>query len=70
MLVLTRKVGSSIIIDGQIKVQVVRIKGRQVRLAIDAPKNTKVHREEVQESLDKNNKLSSNPAQQTDYLSL
>ena len=51
MLVLTRKVGSSIIIDGQIKVQVVRIKGRQVRLAIEAPKHTKVHREEVQRSL-------------------
>ena len=51
MLVLTRKVGSSIIIDGQIKVQVVRIKGRQVRLAIEAPKHTKVHREEIQQSL-------------------
>ena len=70
MLVLTRKVGSSIIIDGQIKVQVVRIKGRQVRLAIDAPKDTKVHREEVQESLNKDNKLSSHSVQQPDCLSL
>lgn len=48
MLVLTRKVGSSIIIDGQIKIQVVQIKGRQVRLGILAPKETKVHREEIQ----------------------
>jgi carbon storage regulator len=48
MLVLTRKVGSSIVIDGQIKIQVVQIKGRQVRLGIEAPKETKVHREEVQ----------------------
>ena len=52
MLVLTRKVGSSIIIGGQIKIQVVQIKGRQVRLGIEAPKNTKVHREEVQRSLE------------------
>ena len=49
MLVLTRKVGSSIVIDGQIKIQVVQIKGRQVRLGITAPKETKVHREEIQQ---------------------
>ncbi len=54
MLVLTRKVGSSIVIDGHIKIQVVHIKGRQVRLGIDAPKETKVHREEVQKSIGKN----------------
>ena len=53
MLVLTRKVGSSIVIDGQIKIQVVQVKGRQVRLGIDAPKATKVHREEVQQSIRK-----------------
>ena len=51
MLVLTRKVGSSIVIDGQIKIQVVQVRGRQVRLGISAPKTTKVHREEVQESI-------------------
>ncbi len=49
MLVLTRKVGTSIIIDDQIKIQVVQIKGRQVRLGIVAPKETKVHREEIQQ---------------------
>ncbi len=70
MLVLTRKVGSSIIIDGQIKVQVVRIKGRQVRLAIEAPKHTKVHREEVQQALNKD-KLSTQSVQPpTDCISL
>ena len=49
MLVLTRKVGSKIIIDDHIKIQVVQIKGRQVRLGITAPKETRVHREEVQQ---------------------
>lgn len=56
MLVLTRKVGSSIVIDGRIKIQVVQIKGRQVRLGIEAPKETKVHREEVQRSIGKENR--------------
>ena len=55
MLVLTRKVGSSIVIDGKIKIQVVQVKGRQVRLGIEAPKETKVHREEIQRSLNKEN---------------
>lgn len=60
MLVLTRKVGSSIVIDGQIKIQVVQIKGRQVRLGIEAPKETKVHREEVQKrSISENRELPS-----------
>lgn len=47
MLVLTRKLGESIAIDDHIKIRVVAIKGKQVRLGIEAPKDTKIHREEV-----------------------
>jgi carbon storage regulator len=47
MLVLTRKLGESIAIDDHIKIIVVQIKGKQVRLGIKAPKETKIHREEV-----------------------
>ena len=47
MLVLTRKLGESIAIDDNIKIVVVQIKGKQVRLGIKAPKETKIHREEV-----------------------
>jgi carbon storage regulator len=47
MLVLTRKLGESIAIDDHIKIRVVQIKGKQVRLGIEAPKDTKIHREEV-----------------------
>ena len=47
MLVLTRKLGESIAIDDHIKIRVVQIKGKQVRLGIEAPKETKIHREEV-----------------------
>ncbi len=47
MLVLTRKLGESIVIGDNIKVCVIQIKGKQVRLGIDAPRDTKIHREEV-----------------------
>lgn len=47
MLLLTRKVGESIIIDGGITITVTDIKGGQVRIGIDAPKEVKVYREEI-----------------------
>lgn len=44
---MTRKLGESIAIDDHIKIRIVQIKGKQVRLGIEAPKDTKIHREEV-----------------------
>ncbi|RLA65096.1 MAG: carbon storage regulator [Epsilonproteobacteria bacterium] len=55
MLVLTRKLGESIAIDDHIKIVVVQIKGKQVRLGIKAPKETKIHREEVYKSIQDQN---------------
>ena len=55
MLVLTRKLGESIAIDDHIKIRVVQIKGKQVRIGIEAPKDTKIHREEVYEALQSQN---------------
>lgn len=56
MLVLTRKLGESIAIDDDIKIVVVQIKGRQVRLGIEAPRDTKIHREEVFLAIQEQNK--------------
>jgi len=56
MLVLTRKLGESIAIDDNIKITVVQIKGKQVRLGIQAPKDTKIHREEVYLAIQEQNK--------------
>ncbi|NBT57491.1 carbon storage regulator [bacterium] len=56
MLVLTRKLGESIAIDDDIKIVVVQIKGKQVRLGIEAPQNTKIHREEVYIAIQDSNK--------------
>ena len=60
MLVLTRKLGESIAIDDDIRITVVQIKGKQIRLGIDAPKETIVHREEVYLAIQAQNKKAAN----------
>lgn len=48
MLVLTRSIGERLFIqDGEIKIQVLEVKGNQVRIGIEAPKHIAIHREEV-----------------------
>jgi carbon storage regulator len=47
MLVLTRKAGEGIIIGDDIRITVIELKGGGVRIGIDAPRTTKVHRQEV-----------------------
>lgn len=52
MLVLTRSVGERLIInDGEIKLNVLEVKGNQVRIGIDAPKHISIHREEIYERI-------------------
>jgi len=51
MLILTRKVGETIVINDTIRVTVLQIKGNQVRIGIEAPKNVSVHRQEIQERI-------------------
>jgi carbon storage regulator len=55
MLVLTRKIGETIAIDDHIKITVVQIKGKQVRLGIEAPKETRVYREEIYKAIQEEN---------------
>lgn len=57
MLVLTRKLGESIAIGDDIKVSIIEIKGKQVRLGIQAPQHTAVHREEVFLQIQEENRM-------------
>jgi carbon storage regulator len=56
MLVLTRKVGESVVIDGQITVSVLRLEGDTVKLGIQAPARVSVHRQEVYEEIQRTNR--------------
>ena len=47
MLVLSRKKNEAVIINGNIKITIVEVRGDKVRLGIDAPKDIAIHREEI-----------------------
>lgn len=51
MLILTRRVGETLMIGDQVSVTVLGVKGNQVRLGINAPKDVAVHREEIYERI-------------------
>ena len=47
MLILTRRVGESVMIGEEVAVTVLGVKGNQVRIGINAPKTVTIHREEI-----------------------
>jgi len=56
MLILTRHVGESIIINDNIEVRVLGIKGNQIRLGFVAPDDVIIHREEIKQRIDREKK--------------
>lgn len=59
MLVLTRKVNQSIIIGDDVEVVVLEVRGEQVRLGIRAPRNVVVHRKEIFDQIQDENRAAS-----------
>ena len=51
MLILTRRVGETVMIGNDVTVTVLGVKGNQVRVGVNAPKDVAVHREEIYERI-------------------
>lgn len=57
MLILTRRIGETLKIGDDVSVTVLGIRGNQVRIGIDAPKNVAVHRDEIYERIRKEKEI-------------
>ena len=55
MLILTRRVGETLMVGDDVTVTVLGVKGNQVRIGVNAPKDVAVHREEIYERIRKEN---------------
>ena len=53
MLILTRRVGETLMIGDEVTVTVLGVKGNQVRIGVNAPKDVAVHREEIYDRIKK-----------------
>ncbi len=61
MLILTRRVGETLMIGDEITVTVLGVKGNQVRIGVNAPKDVAVHREEIFERIKQEQSGSAEP---------
>lgn len=53
MLILTRRVGESLMVGDEVTITVLGVKGNQVRIGVNAPKEVSVHREEIYQRIQK-----------------
>ena len=65
MLILTRKIGETLIIDDKVSVTILGVKGAQVRVGVNAPKEVSVHREEIYKRI-KEGQAAGDPAEDGD----
>ena len=63
MLILTRRVGETLMIGDEVTVTVLGVKGNQVRIGVNAPKEVAVHREEIYDRIKREQETSHVPAE-------
>jgi carbon storage regulator len=63
MLILSRRTGESLMIGDNVRITFLNARGNQVRIGIDAPKDTQIHREEIYQRI--NDKHPPDPADET-----
>jgi carbon storage regulator len=63
MLILTRRVGETLMIGDEVTVTVLGVKGNQVRIGVNAPKDVSVHREEIYDRIKKEQNYSASSFQ-------
>lgn len=67
MLILTRRTGESIMIGSEVTMTVIGVKGNQVRIGINAPKNIPVNREEIYEKIKREQQGEAEPQEQLSH---
>jgi len=69
MLILTRRVGETVMIGDDVTITVLGVKGNQVRVGINAPKSVAVHREEIYERIKREHAAESGEPPQAGFAS-
>jgi len=62
MLILSRKTGETVVIDGRVRVKIVRVEGDVVKVGIEAPSDVSIHRQEIYDEIQRSNRQAAAPA--------